>query len=335
MEAEGYEPSFSSEEEFFIKLHPQLEESILQMFIVSNLTDSDDSSRIESMDFVAKTLSAFGLTDKEAKVYRVALNYEETSPFALSRETKIPRTSVYEILLNLSLKGLVELVRSDGFSKQQTRIKAKNPSILREILASKRENLTKLDVDLVQILPDLKKEYLRHVPNADFRFYMGVEGAAEVYKRMNSSDSKEPIVAWDCLMPMDSFGLEQLNKWIDTENQRKQNTNIRAIIPLSGWTKHVMSYQYERDSKYLSRDFRYVEDPSFDLYQDIQIQGNIISIVNGVKEEAWGIIMNSELLAKSLTSIFEIVWKIAKPVTPELVKSWGPNEFRKQELKKA
>ncbi|KKS90189.1 MAG: hypothetical protein UV66_C0007G0001 [Candidatus Woesebacteria bacterium GW2011_GWA1_43_12] len=260
------------------------------------------------MDFVDKTLIAFGLTNKEAKVYRTALNYEETSPFALAGETKIPRTTVYEILLNLSLKGLVELVRSDGFSKQQTRIKAKNPSILRETLAKRKVDLSRLDVDLVQILPDLKKEYLRHVPNADFRFYPGIGGATEVYRRMNSSDSKEPIVAWDCLMPMDSFGLEEMNKWTDVENRRKHKTNIRSIIPLS--------------------------DPSFMLYQDIQIQGNIISIVNGVKEEAWGIIMNSELLAKSLTSIFEIVWKIAKPITPELVKSWGPNEFRKQELKK-
>ena len=286
------------------------------------------------MDFVDKTLIAFGLTDKEARVYRAALNYEETSPFALAGETKIPRTTVYEILLNLSLKGLVELVRSDGFSKQQTRIKAKNPSILRETLAKRKVDLSRLDVDLVQILPDLKKEYLRHVPNADFRFYPGIGGATEVYRRMNSSDSKEPIVAWDCLMPMDSFGLEEMNKWTDVENRRKHKTNIRSIIPLSDWTKHVVSYQYERDPKYLSRSFQYIEDPSFMLYQDIQIQGNIISIVNGVKEEAWGIIINSELLAKSLTSIFEIVWKIAKPVTPELVKSWGPNEFRKQELKK-
>ena len=109
------------------------------------------------MDFIGKTLTAFGLTDKEARVYRAALNHEETSPFELSRETKIPRTTVYEILFNLSLKGLIALVQSDGFSKQQTRIKAKNPSLLREIVAKKRADLASLDVDLVQILPYLKK----------------------------------------------------------------------------------------------------------------------------------------------------------------------------------
>lgn len=286
------------------------------------------------MDFVDKTLVAFGLTDKEARVYRAALNHEETSPFELSRETKIPRTSVYEILLNLSLKGLIELKRSDGFSKQQTRIKAKNPSLLREIIAKKRDDLVKLDVDVVQILPDLKKDYLKHVPNADFKFYPGVAGAAEVYQRMNNNDSHEPIVAFDCLMPMDSFGMTKMNKWTDAENGRKLKTEIRSIMPLTSWTKHVTSYQYERDPLYLSREFRYVEDPSFDLYQDIQIQGHQISIANGVKEEAWGIVINSELLAKSLASIFEVVWRIAKPVTVDLVKSWGPNEFRKQELKK-
>lgn len=285
------------------------------------------------MDFVDKTLVAFGLTDKEARVYRAALNYEETSPFALSRETKIPRTTVYEILFNLSLKGLVTLVQSDGFSKQQTRIKAKNPSMLREIIVKKRDELSKLDVDLVQILPDLKKEYLKHVPNADFKFYPGVEGATEVYKRMNNNASSEPIASWDCLMPMDSFGLANMNRWVDTENKRKIKTVIRSLIPLNTWTKHVVSYQYERDHKYLSREFRYIEDSSFNLYQDIQIQGNKISIVNGVKEEAWGLIMNSELFAKTLTNIFEISWRLGKPITPELVLSWGPNEFLEAEKK--
>lgn len=279
------------------------------------------------MDFVDRTLTTFGLTEKEARVYRAALNHEETSPFELSRETKIPRTTVYEILFNLSLKGLVTLVQSDGFSKQQTRIRAKNPSLLREIISRKRDTLSKLDVDLVQILPDLKKEYLKHVPNADFKFYPGVTGAAEVYSRMNNNDSTEPISAWDCLMPMDSFGLLQMNKWVDTENKRKIKTVIRSLIPLNSWTKHVVSYQYERDSKYLSRDFRYIDDPNFNLYQDIQIQGNKISIVNGVKEEAWGIVMNSELFAKSLLNIFEIVWRMGKPITKDLVSSWGPNEF--------
>ena len=88
-------------------------------------------------------------------------------------------------------------------------------------------------------------------------------------------------------------------------------------MPLNTWTKHVTSYQYERDPLYLSRCLDLSTIP-LQLYQDIRVQGNAVFIVNGVKEEAWGIAINSELLAKSLLSIFELVWRMAKPVTVEL-----------------
>jgi sugar-specific transcriptional regulator TrmB len=132
------------------------------------------------MDQVHHTLSRFGLTKNETDVYLAALKLNETSPFELARLTGIPRTTVYDILMTLSLKGLVTLTQSDGFTKQQTRIRAKNPSTLRSILRQKQKDLTSLEIDVMDILPQLKNDFQKQDANADFQFYPGIEGAVKV-----------------------------------------------------------------------------------------------------------------------------------------------------------
>jgi sugar-specific transcriptional regulator TrmB len=80
-----------------------------------------------------QVLKEFGLSENEAKVYQSALELGETSPFGISKSTGIARTTVYAILTDLALKGLVELESSTGLMKQQTKVRAKNPSTLRDI----------------------------------------------------------------------------------------------------------------------------------------------------------------------------------------------------------
>ena len=133
------------------------------------------------MDIVQKTLLKFGLSPNEATIYRAALKHEETSPYELSKVTLIPRTTIYEIVMSLSLKGLIEVQRSDGLTKQQTKIRAKNPSELRSILHKKRTELTDIETDIVSILPQLKGDYHQSGANADFVFYPGTTGPQKIY----------------------------------------------------------------------------------------------------------------------------------------------------------
>jgi sugar-specific transcriptional regulator TrmB len=100
-----------------------------------------------------QVLEQFGLSTNEATVYQSALSLGETSPFKIAKSTGIARTTVYAVLTDLALKGLVELESATGLMKQQTKVRAKNPSALREILWKKRESLVKQEVDIVEILP--------------------------------------------------------------------------------------------------------------------------------------------------------------------------------------
>lgn len=311
---------------------------IIGLFLESsNLTNTVDSDRLLDMDMVDQALARFGLNANEVKVYREALKSEETSPYPLSKATGIPRSTVYEIIMTLSLKGLVELDRSDGFTKQQTKIRAKNPSQLRKIIWKKRDDLTALESDVVNILPMLKSDYHKEKAHADFMFYPGIAGAKNVLSGEKENRVDVPMYSWDYQIPMDAFGPEFMNHDVDVTIKRNEQTHgpNKELIPLNAWSKHVVSYQYQRNPDYIhSTEFRYIDSPIWELKQRISIQGSHIRIICVEDEENWGIVIHSKSLATSLISLFNLMWMTATPITDDVVKSWGENEFYKKQQEK-
>lgn len=281
-----------------------------------------------------KVLIDFGLSKNEAHVYQTALALGETSPFAIARESGIPRTTVYAVLTDLALKGLVELEASEGLMKQQTKVKAKNPSVLREILWHKRAELTKKEVDIVEILPFLKKEYLQDSTNADFQFFPGMDGANHVMFDYDGVD--QDTYVFDYLIPMDATGSRQMNEGVDRGIklwERGKSTEYN-LIPLTPWSKHVLSYQVERNPHYLDRvEHRFLPFELGGMSVMARIKGNRTWIISVQGDEVWGLKIRSANLASSLISIHQALYKLATPITRELIKSWGPNEYLQQELK--
>lgn len=283
------------------------------------------------MDYSKRTLQVlkeFGLSDNEAKVYQVALSQGETSPFAIARESGIPRTTVYTVLTDLALKGLIELESSEGLMKQQTKVRAKNPSVLRDLIWQKRNDLNKQEVDIVEILPFLKKEYLQDLTNADFQFFPGMEGANRVM--FDYTDVDQDTYVFDYEIPMDATGKEFMNKEIDKNLQRWSGVRSTEynLISLTPWSKHVLSYQVERNPDYLNHvEHRYLPFELKGMSIMARIKGDRTWIVSVKGDEVWGIKIRSANLATSLISLHQSLWKIATPITKEIISSWGPNEF--------
>jgi sugar-specific transcriptional regulator TrmB len=275
------------------------------------------------MDLITKTLADFGLSINEIKIYLAAIKYEETNPFSLAKATGIPRTTVYEVITSLSLKGLVEMTKSDGLSKQQTRIKAKNPSELRQIIRNRRSSLTKLDSDVVHILPMMKKEFQQHEANADFQFFPGIEGAKHVFSSSRTDDVDLPEYLFHYKIPDDAFGHDFVTGLIDRSYTIKRRYTPKEILPLSDWTKHCLTEHYARNPNYINvTETRYIDNPVFDLKIRLAIKSDRIWIVSVEKEECYGIMIKSQTLASSLVGIFQVMWLSAVPVTDELVQKW-------------
>jgi hypothetical protein len=277
---------------------------------------------------IKRPLKEFGLSDNEVTVYQACLQAEESSPFTLSKMTGIPRTTVYAILTDLALKGLIELESSEGLMKQQTKVKAKNPSVLREIIRTKRDDLFRQEADILSIIPLLKGEYLKDTTNADFQFFPGMEGANKVMFDYNKVDQDSYV--FDYLIPMDATGSKEMNEGVDKgikfwTHAKSTEYNLISLTP---WSKHVLSYQVERNPHYLDHvEHRYLPFELTNLSIMARIKGDRTWIISVKGDEVWGLKMRSQNLADSLVSIHQALWKIAVPITQDKIAAWGPNDF--------
>lgn len=280
---------------------------------------------------IENTLKNFGLEDKQIKVYLACIKTEEElTPHKLSKLTGVARTTVYDILMELSLKGLVELEQSDGFTKQQTLVKAKNPTVLRKILQERRKELTHLEADILHILPELKTDFHKQKTNSDFAYYPGIEGAKKILTDYEHLKLDLPLYRWDKLLPMDAFGEDimqtHIRQTLNLDQARKAETKI--LVPLNNWTKHVLTFQINENPDYLDgKTIRYIDNPLYDIYMRLEIIGNYIHMVCAEGDEIWGAKFKSQALSHTFKSFFQIQWQQAKPITKELVKTWGENEF--------
>lgn len=300
---------------------------------MTNTSDKNKPTHVSRE--IAQTLGKLGLSENEQAVYLEVLRHDESSPYQLAKATGVPRTTVYDVVSNLALRGLITATQSDGLQKQQTKIKPINPSILRTSIQQQRQELNALEVDVVDILPFLKEEFHQEHTDARCRFYPGIAGARQVYLAPPVGDA--PIVTWDNLMPMDAFGNLETNIVSDQETAAalEPGRHVRELIPLTTWGKHVLSYQQERNPAYArARQIRYIENPLYEARVRISIQGKKIWIVSAHESDIWGLELLSESLAGTLKSLFEVLWLTAKPVTPEMITSWGPNEFLQFETTK-
>lgn len=284
---------------------------------------------------IYKSLREFGLTEKEIVVYLQCLKVVDATPFTISKATGIARTTVYDILLGLSLKGLITVTQSDGYKKQQTKVRAKDPFVIRKILSEKRSKLYELEADIVQFLPYIKKEFLSNSVSPHIEFFDGIEGMRKVYWGDNKLIGKYEVCAFENLMPIDVMPSAEINEEIDVSSKKYKNSRFRPryLIVLNDWSRHVLSYQCERDPNYLEiRDFRYIEDIGLEIKSNVVIAGNYIRISTASGDESWGAIINSKALKETLMTFFNFVWIIAKPVTKDFVKSFGRNKLLEAQI---
>jgi predicted transcriptional regulator len=273
-----------------------------------------------------KVLQEFGLTENETIIYLELLKHQEITPYKISKITNIARSTVYDTLSKLALKGLVELDKNEPLEKQQTLIKAKNPSYLRDHIRKQKKDLTKLEFDIIDILPILKGNYFEGKTNADFRFFPGIEGAKKVYLAECKNTSDLPKYIWTHLMPMDSFGKKFINKVVDLEIEylKKVKYKPKKIIPLNDWTRHVLAYQCKRNIDYIkTRNIRFIDNPNFSINHRIVVKSDRIRIICAHKDEAWGLIIQSPTLTKTFISFFDIMWALGTKVDEKFVNSLG------------
>ncbi len=276
-----------------------------------------------------KALQEFGLNSKEITVYLACLEKEEQTPTEISRKTKIPRSSVYDIALGLSLRGLLLLKQSNGIEKQQTLINAVNPEKLRFIVQQKRTELANLESDLLDAIPLMKHTYFSSrdiTGQTTVEFITGIEDFKKLYYTEDRHVTGQETYAWDSWLPVDTLGDDFGDLDVTTTIKKiKKNPHQQfEIISNNARIRAAVGYHYTREPEYFSLiQHRYIENSLFELYNRIEIRSDHVYLFSSQLEEVYAIVIRSKNFATSLKSIFLLQWMTATPLDERVLKNWA------------
>ena len=244
-----------------------------------------------------KLLEEIGLTKGEIKVYLTLLKLGETTTGKIIDEAQISSGKIYEILDKLIRKGLASFI-----IKEKTKyFNAASPNRILDFVYEKEKDLKKKEQELQKEIPSLleirrltKKKYETNL----FKGFKGIQTA--IFEALEDLMSKDEVLAMGIISSKSETYNILWQKWHKKRIQRK--IKCKAIFSDKG----TDYYKVFKRMKHTEVKVLGGITPSA-----IDIMGNRVLIFTYGEEPSCLSITNEEI-AKSFTTFFNTMWRIAK-----------------------
>lgn len=252
-------------------------------------------------------LQKLGLTDKEAALYLVTLEFGEASPVStLARKAGINRTTAYDILENLVRRGLVVTSEHKGYRTYR----AQAPDQLVAHLQAESERYLRLSQEAKDILPELATHYHALSDRPRVYFYEGEEGLVRVYEETLTSTEEIRAFA-NAQVNQDILGW-YFPKYYERRAAKK--------IPIRGLLMDTpVDRELHRIDKTHLRESRILPKSKLDFTPEVNFFDDKIMIADW--KEKLGIIIESREITKLFKQVFELAWEAAEKYEKKKKKS--------------
>ncbi len=244
-----------------------------------------------------KELQDFGLSENEARVYLASLEIGKATADEISKHANVKRPTTYVQIESLMQKGLMSSVEEG----KKTYFAPESPEYLKRLFEQDRQKLDVKNKELERVLPDLEKLFTHAGERPRVRFFDGKEGIRTMREEFLKVKSKELFVIFSQDVLEGVFGKEELT----TYSQRRAEAGIhsRAIYTHSGGKF--------KDTHPSLTERRFIPENKLSLETDIIIFDNKIALT-ALRGKLFGVIIESKEIAKSIRSVFEILWESAE-----------------------
>ncbi len=236
-------------------------------------------------------LKDFGLSENEARVYLANLELGTATIQAVAKKSGVKRTTIYTLLDGLKRYGLISEVNKEN----KTLLVAEDPIHVERLMKERQEQLQ-------SALPELRSLYNSLAEKPRVRFYEGRSGIRQVYQD-TLAESKEIscFVGWHSAVEAIPDIVEKYIK-----ERVKKGIWVRALADRTKESKH-----YQEKGQAELRELYFLPEGSLPFNTEVNIYGNKVAILS-FKGEYFGIIIESEEIAKTWRMVFDIIWKLCK-----------------------
>lgn len=261
------------------------------------------------MDYkIAEQLQVLGLQPNETKVYLALLELGQGTVGDISKASQLNRTTGYDILERLALKGLAN--RTTSGNKKQMYI-AEPPHRLKQFLENKKHQAEQRLESVSGVLSDLQNLYKKENKPV-IKFFEGFDGIKNIY--LHTLEAKGVIYSildLSVYLPgfekskFDEFGKEYSRK------RAKMNVKEKALVIKNKEGEYFYNTTYKNNPsalkvteyRWLEKKFPFIPAAEVNIYDDV-----VMGVLVKPGENAAFEIINPSF-ANSLKIIFEMAWE--------------------------
>ena len=259
--------------------------------------------QIKNIGLVEK-LQKSGFTDKEAKIYVALLELGGAYPSKIAEYTDLNRSTVYHILLTLSVRGIVGEVEK----RNKMFYQIEKPS---KVVNYGQSRIKRAEDELDQIksiLPDIEGLFGTLGTRPRVTYYENTDGMISVYEDMIATDKKYQMLAWS-----NAAELENVipAKFFERFRRAKEKIGIstRGIAPDTEGDRTYNERLFKGFKPGIAPIIRYVPAEKFPFKGEIVIYANDkLAIVNLNKEFLTATIIQDKTIHDMMSLIFEMSW---------------------------
>ncbi len=262
--------------------------------------------RIQSRTSSLETeLGTLGLSTKAAQVYACIFELGIAFPSKIAEKTRLNRSTVYKILTDLSVKGLITPLERKGKLCYQIEKPSKLVNFTQTQIRLAEERYERAQ----KLLPELEGLFALTPHKPRVRFFEGLEGILQIYTDHITDTGPYEMLGYS--------NVEELIKLLPPrfiERYVKAKTTIgiktRGIFPNTTFSTHYNARIYKGIKRPFLVQSRVVPSETFPYRAEITIYAkNKVSIINFQENVLIGVIIEDETIAGMMKMIFELAWK--------------------------
>lgn len=234
-----------------------------------------------------------GLSEKQAKLYRLLLLDGELRPSTLSKKSGLKRGNVYAILKDLAFRGLVT-----EFEKEKvTYFRPEPPEKITTLIEAREKDVGIAKSLAAELLPGLTSQWKTVIGKPVIRYYEGEEGIHAVFKDIYAPKKDVVYGCVDLEAAGRAFPEHILKTLIPLRIRNK--VVARSLVADSTEARLVAA----KDATQLRKTIL-LDKKEFPLPAEIDVYEDKIALLSFEKGEFLGIVIQNESFARSLRSIF-------------------------------
>ena len=236
-----------------------------------------------------EVLNQIGIEGKKADIYLACLEMGGATAYLIAKKTGLKRPTTYDIINQLMKEGLV-------YKSIKGNVKYFSPADPEILLKKLKEKEGKISA----IMPFLQNLYTSPKEKPLIRYFEGKEGIKEMYE-----DSLKNLKKGDEIL---AYVGENVLDYLPEYTQQYVNQRTEKRIRLRGiYKKSPKILEYIPKNNQQLREARILDEKYFPVSNETNIYKNKIAIAS-YGNEMFGMIIESNEIARSQKAIFELAW---------------------------